>query len=466
MPVVMEKRSVLQATIVLFSCIALSHSALAQGSVYVMPLNANFIGPSTVDQVDKLISISEENDASAAVILLDTPGGRVDSMFEIMQLIYNSQVPVIVYVAPKGADAASAGAFITVSSHIAAMAPGTAIGAAEPVQSSSDPTGGTVQPAPNKTKSYIIGRMESTANLTGRPVEPLVSFITANLVLTPNEALEQGVIDFIAESEEELLSKIIDFPIHGSLGDGSRPNVTLAGAEIFYVELSISERFTNFMSDPTLSYILLLVGMYGLIFGLMSPGTYVPETLGAICIILALFGLGIVGANIVGILLLAMGMIFLLAEAATPTFGLFTVAAVICFIFGILFVPPRIGGDIIPTFYLPRQWYTTFTLTSLTLIAGFVVFFVIGMQYVLKGRNRPSKTGGDELMGMRGMTVGELDPKGQVRLRGELWTAASASSETIPGKTGVRVVGRKGLTLLVERTEGEEEGYTDPSFDR
>ena len=449
----MKIRGCLQGVIALAAGIALLQVAAAQGSVYVMPLKANFISPSTVDQVTKLINIAEDNDASAAVIMLDTPGGRVDSMFEIMQLIYNSRVPVVVYVAPKGADAASAGAFITVASHIAAMAPGTAIGAAEPVQSSPDPQGGAVQPAPNKTKSYIIGRMESTANLTGRPVEPLVKFITANLVLTPNEALEEGVIDFIAETEADLLSQIVDFPIHGSLGDGSRPTVTLSGAEIFYVELSITEKCTNFMSDPTLSYILLMVGMYGLIFGLMSPGTYVPETLGAICIILALYGLGIVGANIVGILLLIMGMIFLFAEAATPTFGLFTVAAVICFIFGILFVPPRIGGDVIPSFYLPRQWYTTFTLTSLTLIAGFVAFFIFGMQYVVKGRNKPSSTGGDELMGMVGRTVGELNPRGQIRLRGELWSATSAEREPIPGKTEVRVVGRKGLTIIVERVE-------------
>ncbi|MBU7004713.1 MAG: ATP-dependent Clp protease proteolytic subunit, partial [Theionarchaea archaeon] len=231
----MPYRNIVRGTFVLLVGIFLMHSALAQESVYVMPLKANFIGPSTVDQVTKLITIAEENLASAAVIMLDTPGGRVDSMFEIMQLIYGSQVPVIVFVAPKGADAASAGAFITVSSHIAAMAPGTAIGAAEPVQSSPDPSG-AVQPAPNKTKNYIIGRMESTANLTGRPVEPLVQFITANLVLTPNEALEKGVVDFVAETVEDLLVQNVDFPIHGSLGDGSRPNVPLANADIYYVE--------------------------------------------------------------------------------------------------------------------------------------------------------------------------------------------------------------------------------------
>ncbi len=437
---------------VLLSTLILSTNVvLCQRSVYIMPLKAEFISPPTVSQVDKIISIAEDNNASAAVIMLDTPGGRVDSMFKIMQRIYDSQVPVVVYVGPKGADAASAGAFITVASHIAAMAPGTAIGAAEPI-SGYDPQTGAVQPAPNKTKSFIIGKMESTANLTGRPVEPLVEFITANLVLTPNEALENGVIDFVAENEEELISKIVDFEIHGTLGDGSKPEVTLSGAEIFYVELSITERFTNYMSNPTLAYILLMVGMYGLIFGFMSPGTYVPETLGAICIILALFGLGIVGANIVGILLLVLGMIFLFAEAATPTFGLFTTAAVICFIFGILFVPPRIGGDVAPSFYLPREWYRTFTLTAFALVGGFVVFFIVGMQYVVKARRKPPRTGGDELVGMVARTVRDLDPKGQVRIRGELW-AATPTEGTIPAKTDVRVVGRKGLTLIVEKVE-------------
>jgi membrane-bound serine protease (ClpP class) len=445
------------AVVVLAAALASLGNVHGEGFVYVMNLRAPFIGPPTVDQVDKLVSLSEADGAIAAIIKLDTPGGRVDSMFEIMQLIYNAQVPVVVYVAPKGADAASAGAFITVSSHIAAMAPGTAIGAAEPVISSPSPETGTVQPAPNKTKSFIIGKMESTANLTGRPVDPLVKFITANLVLTPNEALEQGVIDFVAETEEDLVSKVVDFEVHGTLGNGSKPRVTLAGAEIRYVELSLTERFTNYMSDPTLSYILLLVGMYGIIFGFMSPGTYVPETLGAICLILALFGLGIVGANIVGILLLILGMIFLFAEAATPTFGLFTAAAVICFVLGILFVPPRIGGgELVPSFYLPREWYRTFTLTALTVVAGFVVFFVIGMQYVVKGRKKPARTGGEELVGLMGKTVRELDPKGQVRIRGEIWNATTPDG-SIPARADVRVIGRKGLTLIVEPIRDGEE---------
>lgn len=425
----------------------------AQREVYVMPLKAPFIGPPTVDQVARLVRTAEENAAAAGVIMLDTPGGRVDSMFDIMELIFNSKVPIVVFVAPKGADAASAGAFITVSSHVAAMAPGTAIGAAEPVTASPSPESGAVQPAPNKTKSFIIGRMESTANLTGRPVDPLVKFITANLVLTPNEALEAGVIDFIAENEFDLISQIENFEIHGTLGDGSKPRINLTGAEILYVELSITDRFTNILSNPTLAYILFIVGMYGLIFGFMSPGTYVPETLGAICIVLALFGLGIVGANIVGILLLILGMIFLFAEAATPTFGLFITAAAICFVLGILFVPPRISGsEVVPEFYLPREWYTTFTLTALSIVAGFLAFFALGIRYVFKARKKPSQTGGEELVGMRGTTIRELDPKGQVRVRGEIWTATAAEG-SIPGRTEVRVVGRRGLTLVVEPLE-------------
>ncbi len=421
--------------------------AFCEKFVYVMKLKADFIGPPTVSQFDRIISLSEEDGAAAAVIMLDTPGGRVDSMFEIMKRIFASKVPVVVYVAPKGANAASAGAFITVASHIAAMAPATAIGAAEPI-SGYDPQTGVIQPAPNKTKSYIIGKMESTANLVGRPPEPCVEFVTKNLVLTPSEALSAGVIDFIAADIEDLLSQVEEFQIHGTLADGSKPAVTLSDARVKYVELSASERFTNFFSNPTLAYVLLMIGLYGLIFGFASPGTYVPETIGAICIVLALFGLGIVGANIVGILLLVLGAIFLAAEAATPSFGLFTAAAIVSFVFGILFVPPKWGVE--PAFYMPREWYRTFTITALTLVAGFVAFFAVSMRYVIKARKKPAVTGGQELIGMTATTVSVLDPTGQVRVRGEIWSASSAEGR-IETNTDVEIVGRKGLTLIVRR---------------
>lgn len=438
------------STLAVLAILLLSTSSgLCEKVVYVMKLKADFIGSPTVDQFDRVISLSEKDGAAAVVIMLDTPGGSVDSMFEILKRIFASSVPVIVYIAPKGANAASAGAFITVASHIAAMAPGTAIGAAEPI-SGYDPQTGAIQPAPNKTKSYIIGRMESTADLVGRPVEPCVEFITRNLVLTPAEALSAGVIDFVAGDLEELLSKIDQFQIHGTLSNGSRPKVTLSDCRIEYVELSASERFTNFFSNPTLAYILLMIGMYGLIFGFASPGTYVPETLGAICIVLALFGLGIVGANIVGILLLLLGTIFLIAEALTPGFGLFTAAAVVCLVFGILFLPPSWGVE--GGFYMPREWYRTFTLTALTLVGGFVAFFAVSMRYVVKTRRKPPTTGGPELIGMTGTTVSVLDPTGQVRIRGEIWNASSAEG-TIETGTDVRVVGRKGLTLIVRSAE-------------
>ena len=443
------------ALVTLLVLLPASYGVEEKKFVYVMKLKADYIGPPTVSQVDRIITASEKDGAAAAVLMLDTPGGSVDSMFEIIKRIYSSTVPVIVYVAPKGANAASAGAFITVASHIAAMAPGTAIGAAEPIIGYGGT--GTIQPAPNKTKSFIIGKMQATANFTGRPVDVCVEFITRNLVLTPDEALREGVVDFVADNLDELLSKIENFQIHGTLPDGSRPNITLSDAEARYIELTLPEKFTNYMSNPTVAYILLMIGMYGLIFGFLSPGTYIPETIGAICIVLSLYGLGIVGASLVGILLIVLGMIFLVAEAATPTFGLFTTASVICFVFGILFIPPRGGGQM-PTFYMPREWYRTFTITALALVAGFVSFFVVGLRFVFKARKKPVVTGGSEMIGMRGRTITKLDPKGQVRVRGEIWNARSISG-TIPSKAEVEVVDRDGLVLLVR--PAQEEGPPD-----
>ncbi len=435
--------------IILIALLPTIHGGGKEKFVYVMKLKADYIGPPTVSQVDRIITASEKDGAAAAILMLDTPGGSVESMFEIIKRIYSSTVPVIVYVAPKGANAASAGSFITVASHIAAMAPGTAIGAAEPIIGYGGT--GTIQPAPNKTKSFIIGKMEATANFTGRPVDVCVQFITRNLVLTPDEALQKGVIDFVADNLDDLLSKIQNFQIHGTLPDGSRPNLTLSDAKVRYIELTFPEKFTNYMSNPTVAYVLLMIGMYGLIFGFLSPGTYIPETIGAICIVLSLYGLGIVGASIVGILLILLGMIFLVAEAATPTFGLFTTASVICFVFGILFIPPRGGGQM-PSFYMPREWYQTFTITALALVAGFVSFFVVGLRFVFKARKKPVVTGGSEMIGLRGRTITRLDPKGQIRIRGEIWMARSTNGPIEP-KTEVDVVDREGLILLVRPAE-------------
>ncbi len=442
-----------RAAVTLAGLLLLFGAVRGEKFVYVMDLKADFIGPPTASQVQRAIGLSEADGAAGLVLMLDTPGGRVDSMFEILRMVFNSKVPVIVFVAPKGANAASAGAFITVAAHIAAMAPGTAIGAAEPI-SGYDPQTGSVQPAPNKTKSYIIGKMESVANLTGRPVEPCVEFITVNLVLTPAEALEAGIIDFVAGDVQELLSKINEFEIHGTLQDGSKPRVTLSDAAIRYIKLTLSERFTNYLSNPTLAYILLMIGMYGIIFGFASPGTYVPETIGAICIVLSLFGLGVVGASMVGIILLVLGMIFLVAEAATPTFGLFTTAAVICLVFGILFLPPRWGGE--PSFYMPREWYRTFTMTALALVVGLAAFFAVGLRYVAKIRTKRPATGGDELLGLTAHTITDLDPQGQVRVRGEIWSARSSSDIKIPAEADVRIVGRKGLILIVKADKSSE----------
>jgi membrane-bound serine protease (ClpP class) len=262
---------------VLLLAAALAVPAMGQGKlVYVSVMDTEFIGEPTVRQVEEDLRKATDDGAYALVLLIDTPGGLFDSMNDVIQLIFSSSIPVVTFVAPKGADAASAGTFVTMAGHVAAMAPGTSTGAAQPVQY--DPFGQGV-PASNKTQSYIETKVRSYAEWTGRPMNVSLAFITTNLVLTPKQALDAGVIDLIAEDVEDLVSKVVDAPVHGRLPDG-RERISLAGAEVKYLGKSLQDRFTNFMSHPTLAYLLFIVGIYGIIFGFTTPGSRSPRSWG------------------------------------------------------------------------------------------------------------------------------------------------------------------------------------------
>jgi membrane-bound serine protease (ClpP class) len=412
--------------------------------VYVSKMDTEFIGQPTVDQFKRDLERAYDDEAYAIILMIDTPGGLFSAMNDVIELIFSSEIPIITFVAPKGADAASAGTFVTMAGHIAAMAPGTSIGAAQPI--SYNPSGENV-PVTNKSQNYIETKVRAYAQWTGRPENTSLEFIEENLVLTPSEAVEQGIVDLVADDVDDLIAQVVDLPIHGELPDG-RTTVDLTGSNVIELDKTIQDRFTNFMSNPALAYMLFIVGIYGIVFGFSNPGVEVPEVIGAICLILALYGMGIVGANYVGIILICMGIIFFVAEASTPEFGLFVTAGIVCLVLGAFFLPP-VGLPGIPRFYMPRRWFLTFRGTVIVLVVGLGVFFAFALRSSMRTRRKKPTTGGEGLIGKTGISMTALDPQGQVMIGGEIWKAF-VSSGVIEKGSQVKVVDRKGLLLQVE----------------
>ncbi len=383
-------------------------------------------------------AIEEEMDG--VIILLDTPGGLVDATLEIIKDLLNSPVPVITYVYPRGAIAASAGTYILLAGHIAVMAPATTCGAAMPV--AMHPTEGEAQPADDKTINLLAGHMKSTARERNRPLDVAERFVTENLSLDAEEAKEKGVIDYIEGSIPELLNTLDgkDLQVMGELVE-----LNLSEARLIEPEMTTQEVLIDFVSNPQIAFLLFLIGFYGLIFGLNMPGTYVVETLGLLALVLALYGLGMFSTNVVGILLIVMAVTLFIAEVFTPSFGFFTIAGIISLVLGALFLPLE------PL--LPLEWFRAFRLTvyGMAVVTGGFLLLVITRLLPLRNITPFHKQEG--MIGYSGVVTEELNPWGMIKIRGEWWNARSKSGKNIPSGTRVKVVEREGMTLLVERED-------------
>jgi membrane-bound serine protease (ClpP class) len=406
--------------------------------IYVLKIEGTITEGTSLDVVEGLRE-AEEISAEAVLIELDTPGGLVDSTLEITEAILNSEVPIITYVTPKGAIAASAGSFILVSGNIAAMAPGTTTGAAMPVEIGMEGR----KPADEKTIKFYAGHVESIAASRGRNATQAKRFVTENDVLNENTALERGIIDIIAEDETELLNNVDGMTV--KIGNENR---TLATKNAYrdIKEKSLRSSLLETLSNPQIAFILLMVGMYGLIFGFMSPGTYVPEMIGAICLILSLYGMGLFEVNMFGVLLIIIAVILFIAEALTPTFGILTVGGAVCLIIGALILPKE-------PLLLNPEWFRSFLLTAIGIAAASAAFFFFAVGAVLKVRKRRAKVGGEELIGKVTKAETEINEEGgTIKIEGEIWNART-SGESIKEGEKVEIEDREGLTLIVKRKE-------------
>ncbi len=407
--------------------------------IYVLKIEGTIKEGTSLDVAEGLKE-AEEIGAEAVLVELDTPGGLVDSMLKITKAILNSKVPVITYVTPKGAIAASAGSFILASGNIAAMSPGTTTGAAMPVEIGMEGR----KAADEKTIKFFAGHMESIAASRGRNATQAKRFVTENDVLIETAALERGIIDLIAINETELLNKV-----DGKTVKIGTENRTLAtkNASLYKKEKSVRSSLLEVLSNPQIAFILLMVGIYGLIFGFMSPGTYVPEMIGAICLILSLYGMGHFDVNMFGGLLIIIAVILFIAEALTPTFGILTTGGAVCLIIGALLLPKE------PFLFSPQSdWFEGFLLTIIGITVASAVFFGFAVGAVLKARRRKAKVGGEELIGKITKAETDIDEEGgTIKIRGEIWNARTLAGESIKEGGKVEIVDREGLTLIVKR---------------
>lgn len=435
--------------ILLLTFLLLPHAGAQDrgNTVYVAQIKG-MITSYTYDQFDRYISEAERSNAEAIIIELDTPGGRADAMQEIVQRIKSSRVPVIIYVYPSGAMAASAGTYIALGSHLIAMAPGTAIGACRPILGYSQ--NGSIIEAPAKITNFYITYLKSLAEDSGRNATLAEEFITKDRSVTPEEALKYHVVEVIAYDLSDLLNKADGVETKIPVAGRGKVKLHLKGARIVYLRTSLKDTVIQYITDPTVAYILLTLGIWGLILGFLTPGWHVPETAGAIMVALAVIGLGYFGYRSAGLLLIVLAMIFFIAEALTPTFGLFTVAGGITLILGSIFMFS--GGR---EYLVSNEVYGSLRIAIIVMAVLLAVFFAFGMAAVIKARKKKPGTGREEMMGMKGKVIQTLEPEGMIRIRGELWKAKSKNGEKIPAGEEVEVVGVEGLMLIVVRSGGE-----------
>jgi membrane-bound serine protease (ClpP class) len=415
-----------------FALGALVSGAWAQTPAVAVLEIKGAINPMVASYVDRGLKLAAERNAGAVVIQLDTPGGLDTSMREIIQDMIGSPLPVIVYVSPQGGRAASAGAFITLAAHVAAMAPNTAIGAAHPVAGGGEEIKGAMgDKVTNDAAAYIKG----LAKERGRNAEWAEKAVRQSVSASADEAKRLGVIDLVAPNLPSLLDQV-----HGREVKVGDRTVTLQtrGATTLPLEMTTLERFLYTISDPSIAFILLNLGMLGIFFELSNPGAIFPGILGGICLLLAFFALGMLPVNYVGVALIVLAFIMFVLELFVVSAGALTIGGLIALIFGAsMLIDPSTPGIAVS---LPV--ILTVTLVTASLMTGAMIM-------AIKTRRRKVTTGREDLIGAIAEVRTPLDPKGYVFLEGELWSAVTRSGRIDP-PAHVTIVALEGLTLTVE----------------
>ncbi|MGF1580319.1 MAG: nodulation protein NfeD [Gemmataceae bacterium] len=415
------------------------------------------ISPATARFLARVLRQARDENAECVVLVLDTPGGLLDSTRTIVKDILASPVPVVVYVAPRGARAASAGVFITLASHVAAMAPGTNIGAAHPAQIGGIPGSPSVEKKGEGKSSVIeqkiindtVAWAKSLCELRGRNAEWTVKAIKESVSATASEALDAGVIEILADSTTDLLDQINGRKVtlswqrneKGELVPGETTLLDTKDVEVRVVEMWWGDRFLAVLANPNVAFLLLILGVYGLLFELYTPGWGVGGTLGVICLVLGFFALAILPVSYVGIGLIAIALAMFIAEAFVTSFGFLTLGGIICMVLGgLMLVESPIGF----------QRVSVWVVVPVAVATGAIMFFLLGS--IVRTHSQRTQTGSEGMIGNEAISLDEFERDaegyvGIVRIHGELWSARS--HKTVSRGQKVVVVERQGLRLVV-----------------
>jgi len=416
-------------TILLFLFVATGVLA-EQNEVYIIKV-ADAISAGTAEFIKSGIKKAEENEAAVIIIELDTPGGLAESMRLIVQNILGSKVPVVVYVSPSGARAASAGVMITMAADVAAMAPGTNIGAAHPVGMGGKDIDGKMS---EKVINDMVAQAKSVAEKRGRNARWVEDAIRESVSVTETEALKENIIDLVAENTDDLIRQLNGRELK------DRGVLNLAEVKKVVLEETLRTKILKTISNPNIAYILMMIGLAGLYFELSHPGAIFPGVIGGIALILAFFAMQTLPVNYAGILLIVLAIIFFIMEMKITSYGLLSVAGIVSLLLGSIMLFE--GGT--PDTKLSLR----VLLTTVILISG---FFVVVASLVFRAQISKPSTGSKGLVGEIGIVKKTLAPEGKVFVHGELWHARA--KEPLDENVKVRVVKVINLVLEVESVD-------------
>ena len=393
------------------------------------------INPATAKFITDSIDQAAQQGGQCLIIQLDTPGGLMDSMRLIVKKILASHIPIIVYVAPKGARAASAGVFITMAAHIAVMAPGTHIGAAHPVTLGAE--GKESKTMMEKVVNDAVADIKATTKTRGRNVDWAEKAVRKSVSITEEEALKLNVVDLISSDLQDLLTKIDGRVVKY---DGATRTLLTKGMQPRSIQMSWRDRLLDIISNPTIAYIFLMLGIYGIFFELSSPGAILPGVVGGIFLILAFYALQMLPVNYAGLALIFFGIILFIAEIKVVSHGVLAIGGVISLLLGSMML-----------FQSPVEYMRVSLSVIIPAVMVSAAFFIFAVTKAINARLKKPTTGMEGLIGEEGIGTTTISPEGKISIHGEFWNAIS--DQSIERGEKVQVIGVTNLKLKVKKIE-------------
>ncbi|MCW8812021.1 MAG: nodulation protein NfeD [Ignavibacteriaceae bacterium] len=420
----------------IFSFLLSFQTAFSQ-SQKVFVLNADCaIHPACADYIHSGVEKAKKENAECLIVRLNTPGGLLTSTRQIVKDFLESPIPIVVYVSPSGSQSASAGVFITMAANIAAMAPGTNIGAAHPVSLQGAQDSVMMGKATNDAAAFI----RTISEKRKRNVQWAEDAVLKSVSITEREALEKNVIDLIAKDIAELLEKINGKQVETSQG---MKIINTKNAKVIYIEMTLAERILSILSDPNFAYILLMLGIYGLFFELYNPGAILPGVIGGICLILAFYSLSTLPVNYAGLALIIFAVVLFILEIKVVSHGILSIGGIISLLLGSMML-------------IKEESVLEAMEISMSIIILIVVltalFFLFAIAFAIKAQRKKPVTGSEGLVGETGIAYSSLKPKGEVKVHGEIWNAESIDGEIKRGEE-IRVTKITNLKLFVKRID-------------